>query len=99
MPLVPIISLSLILWWIALTFLTIRDYSQRIRSLQSQTGVPSEELPPVPRWPSWRECLARPVLLILIPGMIPLYVLLVLFIWPCFPLHRIYFPRGYTKGL
>src|SRR5205823_4043162 len=91
-----VILLSLVLWWTAFTLLTVRDYRRRARSLRPPPAIPPEEIPPTPRWPSCRDYIDRPTLFFIIPWVILLHVVLLVFIWPCLALHRIYFPQRYT---
>lgn len=85
-----ILGVILVLWWAAFALLTVRDYRRRPRV--AQPDLPPGEVLPTPRWPSWRDCFARPVLFLLIPWFVLVHVLLFILIWPCFLLHRIYFP-------
>jgi hypothetical protein len=109
MHILAIILLLLVLWWIAFTLLIVRDYKRRAQ-LPPPPPIPPEELQEmrrhIPQWPSWRDAFTRraliavvkrPALLFIVPWVYFVHGVLFLLIWPCFPLHRVYFPHLHTK--
>ena len=109
MQILAIIFILLVVWWIAFTLLIIRDYKRRAQ-LPPPPPVPpevrQEMLRHSPQWPAWRDfftrrallaVIKRPALLFIVPWVYLVYGVLFLFIWPCFPLHRVYFPHLHTR--
>lgn len=100
-----IISVSLVIWWVAFSLLVVRDHMRRARSPRPQPVLPPEELAQLPRWPAWRDCftrrallslIRRPTLLFIIPWVLLIHGVLFLLIWPCFPIHRAFRPDLFT---
>ncbi len=109
MHILAIILLLLVLWWIAFTLLIVRDYKRRAQ-LPPPPPIPPEELQEmrrqIPQWPLWRDAftrralfavIKRPALLFIVPWVYFVHGVLFVLIWPCFPLHRVYFPHLHTK--
>ena len=83
----------LLLWWIALSLLVVRDHIRRNKTRGDELPQENEADPHpfvAPKWPSWGDCLARPVLFVGVPLLFLFHVLVMVWNWPCFPIHRLF---------
>ena len=84
------------IWWLALSLLVVRDHVRRARSPRPKRVVPPEAMRPVKRWPPWRDYAKRPTLFFIVPWGFVLCGVVLLLIWPCFPIHRAFRPYLFT---
>jgi hypothetical protein len=92
-----LISGLLVMWWVALTLLLISDHLRQPRSPRPEAVIPAEAMPSTSRWPSWRDYLARPILFVIIPWCALVHTVVLLAIWPCFPIHRFFRPKRFIR--
>lgn len=93
-----LILMVLVLWWVGFCLLVLRDYRRRPQHSQPQPVTSPDETVPIPRWPSWRDCLACPTLFLFVPCLVLFHVVLFILIWPSFVIHRLYFSRNGDEG-
>jgi hypothetical protein len=92
MELLSIIFLVLVVWWIAFAICVAGDKARQTRAQQipqPQPAVPRD----LPRWPAWSEYRARPSLFFIIPWCALVYGVVLVFIWPAIPIHKIWLWR------
>jgi hypothetical protein len=92
-----LICCLLVMWWVALTLLLVSDHLRQARSPRPEAMIPAEEMPPASLWPSWGDYLARPILFVIIPWCALVHAVVLFAIWPCFPTHRVFRPKRFTK--
>jgi hypothetical protein len=92
-----LISGLLVMWWVALTLLLISDHMRQPRSPRPEAVIPAEVMPPTFLWPSWADYLARPSLFALVPWFALVHAVVLLAIWPCFPINRLFRPKRFIR--
>jgi hypothetical protein len=92
-----LICCLLVMWWVALTLLLVSDHLRQARSPRPEAVIPVEDMPATSRWPSWCDYLARPSLFVLVPWFALVHAVVLLAIWPCFPIHRFFRPKRLTQ--
>ena len=82
----------LTIWWIALALMVATDKARQTREMKRELQQPSisPDFHPHPHWPSWIEYRARPSLFLIIPWCALLYGVVLIFIWPAIPIHKIW---------
>jgi hypothetical protein len=89
MQLLGFILLVLVVWWIAFAICVASDKARQTRAQKippTQPAVPHD----VPRWPTWSEFRTRPNLFLIIPWCALLYGVVLVFIWPAIPIHKLW---------